>query len=71
MILFMVQEIDPEEFEAKLRPMGNNGEDYTGEIEFKSPQGRVLHAYLWSLAYYQALLYKQNVSEHGNLTPKP
>ena len=35
------KEIDPEEFEAKLRPMGNNGEDYTGEIEFKSPQGRV------------------------------
>jgi len=32
------KEIDPEEFEAKLRPMGNNGEDYTGEIEFKSPQ---------------------------------
>ena len=27
--------------------MGNNGEDYTGEIEFKSPQGRVLHADLW------------------------
>ena len=27
--------------------MGNNGEDYSGEIEFKSPQGRVLHAHLW------------------------
>ena len=55
----MIQEIDPEEFEAKLRPMGNTGEDYTGEIEFKSPQGRVLNSLLWwhlTLAYYQALL---------------
>jgi serine/threonine protein kinase len=31
------KEIDPEEFEAKLR--GSAAEDYSGEIEFKSPQG--------------------------------
>ena len=51
----MIQEIDPEEFEAKLRPMGNNGEDYTGEIEFKSPQGRVLHAHLWQHLSFSVL----------------